>query len=407
MKYAKFFAAMFLSLALTTCQTLNSIIQEPKLSLRSVDIANINLSGINLITHIDIENPNSFTLPTPKIDWALSINTNPFINGIFSGDKSIKGQEKVTVDLPINIPYDGLYKTFASLANSKEAAYNIKLGISFPIPVLENMVFPLNYSGQIPLLQIPKLLSGSVGIAKMDYSGLTLACAANIENPNDFPIPLPKMDWDYSVGGKSVLKSSNTKAGQIAAASSGAANFEISVAYAEIFSAIDSLKNATEAKSNLSLGADFSMPDAFGEVKNALNIPGTIPIFQKPAIAFQGITRKSLGRTMEFDLAWEIDNKNNFAFDVDNFLYDFKVNNSQWAQGQINNPPKVKATGKTLIPLTVSISSTQIVAELVDIINRGSSVNYICLGSASLVSDLPGLNIPDYLLDLQGSTRIR
>jgi LEA14-like dessication related protein len=250
------------------------------------------------------------------------------------------------------------------------------------------------------------LLSGSVGIDKMDFSGLTLACVANIENPNDFAIPLPKMDWDYSIGGKSLLKSSNTKTGQIPASSTGAANFEISITYADIFSVIDSLKNATEAKSNLFLGTDFSMP-AFDETKNTLDIPGTIPILQMPAIAFQGITRKSLGRTMEFDLALEVDNKNNFAFNVDNFLYDFKVNNSQWAQGKINNPPKVKASGKTLIPFTVSVSSTQVVAEIVDIINRGSAVNYVCSGSANLISDLPGLSIPNYLLDLQGSTRIR
>jgi LEA14-like dessication related protein len=407
MKWLKFFAAIFIFLALTTCQTLSSIIQEPKLSLRSVDIANITLNGIDLITHIDVENPNSFTLPTPKIDWAIAINNNPFTKGIFTSDKSIKGQEKVTMDLPLNISYEGLYKSFKSLIDLKEAAYNLALGVSFPIPLLENKVFPLNYSGKIPLLQLPKLLSGSVRIAKMDYSGLTLACAANIENPNTFPIPLPKMDWDYSVSGKSVLKSSNTKAGQIAAGSAGAANFEISVAYADIFNVIDSLKNATEAKSSLLMGADFSLPDAFGEVKDTLNIPGTIPIPQMPAIAFQGITKKSLGRIMEFDLAWEVDNKNTFAFDMDNFAYDFMVNNSQWAKGQINNPPKVKASGKTLIPLTVSVSSTQIVAELVDIINRGSSVNYVCSGSASLISDLPGLSIPDYLLDLQGSTRIR
>jgi len=406
MKYAKIFAAIFLFLALTTCQSISSVIQQPKLSLKSVDIANINLSSVDLITHIDIENPNSFALPTPKIDWALAVNTNPFINGIFSGGKSINRREIVTVDVPINIPYDALYKTFSSLISNKEAAYNIALGVSFPLPVLENQVFPLNYSGQIPLPQLPKLLSGSVGVAKMDFSGLTLACVANIENPNNFAIPLPKMNWDYNVSGKSVLKNSNTKTGQIAASSTGAANFEINVAYADIFSVIDSLKNATEAKSNLLLGADFSMP-AFDESKNTLNIPATIPILQMPAIAFQGITRKSLGRTMEFDLALEVDNKNNFAFNLDNFLYDFKVNNSQWAQGLISNPPTVKASGKTLVPFTVSVSSTQVVAEIVDIINRGSSVNYICSGSANFISDLPGLNIQNYLMDLQGSTRIR
>jgi LEA14-like dessication related protein len=407
MRAARFFTVIFLLVALTTCQSISSVIQEPKLSLKSVDIANISFSGVDLITHIDIENPNSFTLPTPKIDWAVSINSNPFIQGVFSGGSSIKSREKVAVNLPLTIPYDGLYKTFKSLVDLKEAAYNLALGISFPIPLLENKVFPLNYSGQIPLLQLPKLLSGSVGIARMDYSGLTLACAANIENPNEFPIPIPRVDWDYSIGGKSVLKNSNAKAGTIPALSAGAANFEISVAYADIFGVIDTLRNATEAKSNLSLGADFSMPAAFGETKNTLDIPATIPILQTPAIAFQGIARKSLGRTMVFDLTWEVDNKNSFAFDVDNFLYDFKVNNSQWAQGRINNPPKIEAGGKTLIPITVSISSAQIVAELVDILNRGSSVNYVCSGSANLISDLPGLNIPNYLLDFQGNTRIR
>jgi len=406
MKFAKIFAAIFLFLTLTTCQSISSVIQEPKLSLKSVDIANINLSSIDLITRIDIENPNSFTLPAPKIDWALAINTNSFIKGVFSGSKSINRNEIVTVDLPINITYDALYKTFSSLVNTKEAAYNIALGISFPLPILENISYPLNYSGQLPLPQLPKLLSGSVGVAKMDFSGLTLACVANIENPNNFAVPLPKMDWDYSVSGKSLLKSSNTKTGQIAAGSTGAANFEISVAYADIFSLIDSLKNATEAKSNLFLGADFSMP-AFDETKNTLDIPATIPILQMPAIAFQGITRKNLGRTMEFDLALEVDNKNNFAFNLDNFLYDFKVNNSQWAKGLISNPPTVKAGGKTLVPFTVSVSSTQVVAEIVDIINRGSAINYICSGSANFISDLPGLTIQNFPLDLQGSTRIR
>jgi len=407
MKGIKFFAAILLFLAFTTCQSTKSNILEPNLSLRSVDFGDITLGGIELITHIDIENPNSFTLPTPKIDWAVSINENPFTKGVYNSSKSINKKEKVTIDFPITIPYDALYKSFKSIFDTKEAAYKVALGVSFPISSMENKVFPLNYSGEIPLLQLPKLLSGSVEVAKVDFSGLTLACVANIENPNEFPIPFPKMDWDYKVSGISVLKNSSTKTGTIPAGSTGAANFEISLSYADIFSVIDSLRNATEAKGSLSLGADFSLPAAFGEAKNTLDIPAAIPILQRPAIAFQGITKKSLGRTMVFDLTWEIDNKNNFAFDLDNFLYDFRVNNSQWAEGQINNPPKVKAGGKTLIPLTVSISAAQVVAELADIINRGSSVNYVCMGSADLIGDLPGLSIPNYTLDLKGSTRIR
>ena len=71
------------------------------------------------------------------------------------------------------------------------------------------------------------------------------------------------------------------------------------------------------------------------------------------------------------------------------------------------NLPKIKANGKTLIPLTVSISEAPVVRELVDVINRGTAVSYDCSGSMSLLSGLPGLDIPDFFLDLQGNTRIR
>jgi LEA14-like dessication related protein len=110
---------------------------------------------------------------------------------------------------------------------------------------------------------------------------------------------------------------------------------------------------------------------------------------------------------MEFLLRREIDNKNSFAFDIDKFNYDFTVNNREWAQGQIMNTPKIKAAGKTAIPLTVSISAASMVRELVDIINRGAAVNYSCTGNMSLLSELPGLDIPDMPVELQGSTRIR
>jgi len=211
MKLVRFFAPIFALLALIACQSFNKTILEPRISLRSVDFGDITLGGIELITHVEIENPNSFTLPTPKFDWSVSINESPFTQGVYNSSKSIKKQEKITIDFLITIPYGALYKSFKSIFDSKEAAYNVALGISFPVSGLENKIFPLNYSGQIPLLQFPKLLSGS------------------------------------------------------------------------------------------------------------------------------------LGRTMGFELALEVDNKNPFAFDMDNFSYDFMVNNSQWAQGRINNPPRIKA----------------------------------------------------------------
>ena len=285
MRFFNFFTIL-LVIVIAGCQSIGSLagvdidVREPKLSFNSVDIAGIDFSGVNMIAHVNVENPNIFSIPMPKIDWELFINKASFVQGSLANDKSIASRGMATMAVPFSVSYDGLYNSFNSLLETKEAAYDVAMGITFPIPVLGDKIYTLDFSGVLPMIQ-------------------------------------------------------------------------------------------------------------------------------KPDISFQGITKQSLGRTMQFVLNWEVDNKNNFAFDVGEFDYDFKVNNKQWAQGRLDDPPRLKANGKTLIPLSVSISAAPIVQELVDIINRGSSIAYNCTGNMSLSGELPGLDNLELPIDLKGNTRIR
>ena len=405
MKNLKFPALLPLFI-LTACSSFNSLIQEPKLSLNSVDIAGISITGVDLVARVNVENPNGFSIPLPKIDWELFINNASFISGALKKDQSIKSRGKSTIDLPLSITYEGLYNSFKSMIETHEAAYHIDLGITFPIPIIESKVYKLDFSGVIPLPRIPKLSPGQVKISKLDFTGIELACAINVENPNQFDIPFPQINWNYDVNGIPLLKSSVAGAGVIAAGAAGAVLINLGVSYADVFRAAASLRNEGEAKTSLSLDSEIPIPSLSG-VKNVLDIPGTLPILQKPELSFKGISKKSLGTTMEFILTWELDNRNVFEFDIGEFSYDFRVNNSLWAQGRMNNPPKIKANGKTTIPLTVSISALSLVRELVDIINRGAQVNYSCTGNMSLQGSLPGLEKLELPVNFQGSTRIQ
>ena len=412
MRNSKYLLILLMPLALSACQSFNTLVQEPKLSFRSVDIAGISLNGVDLIAHVDVENPNGFSIPLPKINWELFINTASFIQGAIKNDKSsIKSRGKSTVDIPLSVTYEGLYRSISSLIETKEADYHIALGISFPIPVIESKVYHLDFSGVIPLPRLPKLSPGEIKISKIDFSGIELACPINVENPNAFSIPFPKLDWNYDVNGVPVVKSSFAGAGAIAAGAAGAALVNVSVAYADIFRVVDSARNSGEAKGNLSLALnskDMGFPEsAVGSGNSVLDIPGIIPILQIPEVSFQGIAKKSLGATMEFIISWEVNNKNNFDFSVGEFNYDFRVNNNLWAKGRVDNPPRIKAGGKTVIPLTVSVSALSLVMDLMDIINRGASVTYSCTGNMSLSGGLPGLGKLDLPLNFQGSTRIQ
>jgi LEA14-like dessication related protein len=138
-----------------SCQSFNSIIKEPIVSFNSVDIASVNLRGVDLLARVNVENPNGFSIPMPDIDWELFINKKSFTQGLVkNNNKTIAKNGISTIEVPINVSYEKLYGTLTSLLNTlgqKEAAYNLAMKLNFAIPVIENMSYRLDYAGVIPL----------------------------------------------------------------------------------------------------------------------------------------------------------------------------------------------------------------------------------------------------------------
>jgi len=131
----------------TSCQS----IADPKVSFNSVEIAGISLSGVTLLAHLDVENPNSFSIPMPKAEWRLFINDVFFANGVMENTQTIRAGETVTLSVPVNVGYENLFRTISSLIGMSEAPYNLIVGLRFPIPLLERKLFERNYTGVLPL----------------------------------------------------------------------------------------------------------------------------------------------------------------------------------------------------------------------------------------------------------------
>ena len=402
----KIIAGFFVILCFSTCQSIQSILQEPKVSVRSVDFKDINFNGVDLICRLDVENPNVFEIPFPDVDWELYINNASFIRGTLNSNTKLAGRGTVTVDVPFSVNYAGLYNTFSSLWNTSEAAYSVALGVRFPLPLLDNKTFHLAHNGNIPLFQIPKIHVGSFRIAKLDFTGIEMDWNLAVENPNSFTIPFPNIDWEYAVNEQALIRSSLNETGNIPAQSQSPLNIKLNVLYTDIIAALGSLGNASEVLSMMKMDTSFPIP-SLENLKNILEMPATIPILQIPELRFSGISIKNLGlQRFDFAVDWEVVNKNNFSLDISQFVYDLTVNNSSWAQGTIVNPPQIKANAATLIPLDISITSLPLITQIIDIMNRGGGVDYKSLGNLSLSSDFYGLEGFDLPFDLSGTTRL-
>jgi LEA14-like dessication related protein len=398
---------MYLLITLSACQTLGSVVQEPKFSIRSVDLDKISFTEINLVFKVNVENPNPVTIPFPEVDWEFFINENSFIKGTVKNESFLKARKITVVEVPVSLAYMEVLNTFKSLKGAKEAGYKVALAAKFALPVLGDKIWRLEHEGVFPVIQIPKISAPSLKIGKMDFTAVELFCSLNVENPNKFDLPFPGMEYDYTVNKNSFIKSSVQNPSVLAAGAVVPVVVQLKVNYADLYKGFQSLKNSAEAQGLLSMKTDFNIP-AFSGESSLLEIPGSLPLLKAPSIGFKGIALENIGLTkLEFDLSWEVENNNNFAMSVKDFVYDFKVNNSRWAAGKITGAPVIAANKKTVIPLTISLESLSMVREITEIITKGNDVAYSCNGNINLGSSFPGLN--DFLqpFNFTGVTKLR
>jgi LEA14-like dessication related protein len=398
-------AAVLLTLA---CQSFRSVLRDPVLSVKSVELAEIDVRGIDMIVHVNVDNPNAFSLPLPRLEWELLINENSFISGtVQSGDRSLKARGTTVVDLPLRLGYTELYNSFRSLKDSGEAAYALALDLSFPLPALAEKPFHLEFSGSLPLPRLPKIAVESFDLIRADFNGAAMSCTVKVENPNAFALPFPALDWEYSVNAVPFLKSGLDAARAVPAGGSASAEIRLDLSYAELFSAVQSLAGRDSAPWVMKLGAAFAIP-ALENPRENLEAAGVLPIIRKPELNFKGISARNVGLTQaEFVVTWELVNRNNFAMTVNNFDYDLRVNNAPWARGRLENPPRINPGTATVIPLYITISSLDLLKSVTAMVTQRTETSYECGGSLSLSCDLPGMDVFSLPFAFSGRTKLR
>ncbi|MDR1748194.1 MAG: LEA type 2 family protein [Spirochaetaceae bacterium] len=192
------FAALVI---LSGCESLKAVIRDPVVSVDSVAITEITFEKADLLVTVVVENPNSFPIPFPLIDWELDINDYNFAEGKIEQNETIGMRKSVTVEIPVSITYTELYNAVKSVAEQKEIDYTVNIGLRFPVPVLENRRFNVEIGGTLPLPVIPKIsFRGfelkTLGLQKIEYL-LTL----EIENNNTFDITIGDFFYDFAVNG--------------------------------------------------------------------------------------------------------------------------------------------------------------------------------------------------------------
>lgn len=404
----KFLLLFIVNLSLCACESLSTSdrMKDPVISLHSVEFTEIAFTGVDGLCTITVENPYPVAIPFPRIEWELFIADSKLAAGaIDGGTANIKAKNAAIADAPFHVDYADLYNTIASVKNvstsgAKETDFKIVLTAAFNLPVLGEKKLPFEAEGKLPLLQAPRFSGMALSIEAIDFTGVTLKCSFDVENPNAFEIPFPNIDWDYSVDNNSFIKSGVERASPLAAHSISPVAIYVEVKYADLYRSFQTLLAAGEAEGVLTLTSGLAAIPAFAGETLSHNLAGTIPLLKPPSIRFTGITVRNVNifegilagnSKIDFTIGFEVENKNSFAITLDSLSYTLAVNGSQWMDGAAPNKTTVKTNQTVVMPINATITTLSLAREIGALVaSRRANVPYVCEGGVTITGDLPG-----------------
>ncbi|MDR2083922.1 MAG: LEA type 2 family protein [Bacteroidales bacterium] len=183
-----------------SCNQLKNIVSEPTFKAQSFQISKINFENMDLLFKVRVDNPNSFTIPFPNIDWNLSINNNQFLKNTLTKNTTIAANSYTIVDIPVTINYKNLYSVIKSLANTtSDATYKMNVGLSIPLPVLENKRYEVDFAGTVPMLKEPSISFKEIKVNSMNLNKIDLNIVCELENKNNFSVLIDNFNYDLAI----------------------------------------------------------------------------------------------------------------------------------------------------------------------------------------------------------------
>jgi LEA14-like dessication related protein len=150
--------AVGLALAATGCG--GSIFKQPEITLESVQIGGLGLSGGTLVVDLQVVNPNRFALSSNRLAYELDLREEEggsdstwvdFANGTYEQPFTVRGGETAHVQIPVSFSYSGLGAAAGTMLRRGTFTYRASGTADVRTPLGTHQV-PFRKTGTVTLL---------------------------------------------------------------------------------------------------------------------------------------------------------------------------------------------------------------------------------------------------------------
>jgi LEA14-like dessication related protein len=255
-------------------------------------------------------------------------------------------------------------------------------------------------------IQNPKAEITNVRLDSLDLEKIGLLLDLRVDNPNALGISLSKLDYDFMVEGNSMLKGVLDKGLQVAAKSSEQVTIPLTLQLANLWQAIQRVAKQDQFRYTLASRLTFALP-VLGNVELPLQKSGELPVLRLPDVKVIGLKPKELSLSRaNLDLALQVSNPNIFSLLLNQFNYDFRVNNRSWANGNQGQPLRLEAKQGNEVHIPVTLNFLEMGTALYSLVRSREAVNYHLTGQFDFGSSEAFLKSFKLPVDLSGRTQI-
>jgi LEA14-like dessication related protein len=86
-----------IALFTSACAHVPKPVEEPSVDVRGVALTGVSFTGIDGEIHLDVFNPNMFSVPLQAVDWELSVGGASAVSGSFELHKQIPARDSTPV----------------------------------------------------------------------------------------------------------------------------------------------------------------------------------------------------------------------------------------------------------------------------------------------------------------------
>ncbi|PKN58809.1 MAG: hypothetical protein CVU56_03860 [Deltaproteobacteria bacterium HGW-Deltaproteobacteria-14] len=223
----------------------------------------------------------------------------------------------------------------------------------------------------------PKLHFKNLAVQGLSFQKIDVDFVFTIDNPNPLDVKLDTFSYALGLEGVQLLSGVNEQGVALKANGSSELALPVSLAFKDIFDAVD----AASGKDNLTFGlsGDFGFNTPVGVAKVPFKEEGTFPVIHAPDVSLEGLQMGKLDllrQTATLNLQIGVANpRGGSALSFSGFDYNVALGESRVASGLVNDIPEVETGARQVVSIPLNLDLRSIGGALVAAITGKQAVD--------------------------------